>query len=78
MRDLIYEIVRLTRRGSLKDHGRKSTAARVGSIVLRAAARLISVFAAIRDLADAPCEQAVLNALHAGLPKTLSVLEKRV
>jgi hypothetical protein len=61
-----------------KDHGRKCTAAVVLSIVLRAAARLISVSAACRDLAKAPSARAVMTALEDGLPKTLSVLERRV
>jgi putative transposase len=46
--------------------------------VLRAAARMISVFAACRDLANAPSQQAVFDALAAGLPRTLPVLEKRL
>jgi hypothetical protein len=62
----------------LKDHGPLCTAVVVWSVVLRAAARLISVFAACRDLADAPCAQAVYNALSKGLPRTLKVLEKRL
>src|SRR5260370_937460 len=39
---------------------------------------MISVFAACRDLANAPCQQAVLDALVDGLPRTLQVLEKRL
>jgi len=58
--------------------GRKCTPTVVWSIVLRAAARMISVFAACRDLANAPSQQAVFDALEAGLPRTLSVLEKRL
>lgn len=50
----------------------------VWSIVLRAAARMISLFAACRDLAHAPSSQAVFDALLRGLPKTLSVLERRL
>jgi hypothetical protein len=57
---------------------RKCTATVVWSIVLRAAARMISVFAACRDLANAPSQQAVFDALEAGLPRTLPVLEKRL
>jgi hypothetical protein len=48
------------------------------TIVLRAAARSISVSAACRDLAQAPSDQAVMTALHDGLPKTLPVLERRL
>ena len=50
----------------------------VWSILLRAAARTISVFAACADLVRAPSSQAVYDALQAGLPKTLSVLERRL
>ena len=62
----------------MKDHGWKCTAVVVWSIVLRAAARMSSLSAACRDLADGPSDQAVLNALADGLPKTLRVLEDRL
>ena len=63
----------------LKDRGRhKCTPTVVWSIVLRAAARMISIFAACRDLANAPSQQAVFDALEAGLPRTLPVLEDRL
>ena len=62
----------------VKDHGWKCTAAIVLSITLRAAARCISLYAACRDLAKAPSDQAVLTALDDGLPKTLLVLERRL
>jgi hypothetical protein len=64
----------------LKERGQRSkcTATVVWSIVLRAAARMISIFAACRDLSNAPSQQAVFDALEAGLPRTLSVLEKRL
>jgi len=62
----------------LKDHGWLCKATVVWNIVLRAAARTTSIFAACRDLADAPSEQALLNALHEGIPKTLPVLECRL
>jgi DDE family transposase len=64
----------------LKERGRhsKCTSTVVWSIVLRAAARTISIFAACRDLANAPSQQAVFDALEAGLPRTLPVLEKRL
>jgi hypothetical protein len=61
-----------------KDHGWLCTSAVVLSVVLRAAARSISVSAACRDLADGPSDQAVMTALEEGLPKTLSVLERRI
>jgi len=62
----------------LKDHGWLCTATVVWSMVLRAAARMTSIYAACRDLAEAPSEQALFNALHDGLPKTLKVLERRL
>lgn len=39
---------------------------------------MISIFAACADLVRAPSSQAVYDALEAGLPKTLSVLERRL
>ena len=45
---------------------------------LAPAAQTISVFAACRDLANAPSDTSVMGALEAGLPKTLRVLEKRL
>src|SRR5688572_20579201 len=62
----------------LKDHGWLCTATVVWNIVLRAAAQMISIYAACRDLADAPSDTAVFTALVEGLPKTLSVLERRL
>jgi DDE family transposase len=62
----------------LKDHGPLCTATVVWSVLLRAAARLISVFAACRDLSEAPSQHAVFDALLDGLPRTLKVLEKRL
>ncbi len=62
----------------VKDHGWLCTAQVVLSIVLRAAGRCISVFAACRDLVHGPCAQAVMDALAAGLPKTVRVLERRL
>jgi hypothetical protein len=57
---------------------RLCTAAVVWSIVLRAASRMVSVFAACQDLAEAPSSNAVFGALCEGLPKTLPVLERRL
>ena len=62
----------------VKDHGWLCTATVVLGIVLRAAARSISVSAACRDLASGPSDHAVLTALDDGLPKTLAVLERRL
>lgn len=62
----------------LRDHGWLCTATVVLSVVLRAAARCISLSAACRDMARAPSDEAVLTALEEGLPKTLPVLEGRL
>jgi hypothetical protein len=62
----------------LKDHGPFCTAAVVLAIVLRAAARSISISAACCDLRHSPSDHAVLTALDDGLPKTLPVLEHRL
>lgn len=62
----------------VRDHGWKCTASVVLGIVLRAAARSISISAACRDLAQAPSDQAVMTAVGETLPKTLPVLERRV
>lgn len=62
----------------VKDHGWQCTAQVLLGIVLRAAARSISVFAACRDLAGGPCAQAVMDALEETLPKTVPVLEERL
>ena len=61
-----------------KNHGWLCTAALTMGIVLRAAARSISVTAACRDMSGAPSDQAILNAVSDGLPKTLPVLERRI
>lgn len=62
----------------VKDHGWRCTAVVVLNVVLRAAARSISISAACRDLSDGPSDQAVMTALDDGLPKTLSVLERKL
>ncbi len=62
----------------VKDHGWRCTAAVVLNLVMRAAARSISISAACRDLSDGPFDQAVMTALVEGMPKTLSVLEGRL
>ena len=59
-------------------HGFKCTACVVLSIVLRAAARMSSINAACRDLRRGPSDQAVFDALQAGLPRTLKGLEQRL
>lgn len=57
---------------------RKCTVEVIWSILLRAAAQLISISAACLDVDEGPSDQAVFDALEAGLPKTLSVLERRL
>lgn len=61
-----------------KGNRRTCTAEVVWSIVLRAAAQMVSIYAACLDLLNAPSDQAIFDALEAGLPKTLSVLERRL
>lgn len=61
---------------SLKDAGWKCTAQVVWRILLLAAARTISIYAACRDLAGAPTDQAIGNALDAWLPKRTRTLEE--
>ena len=73
-----WAVDRLVEAKLIADHGWLCTAAVVWSVVLRAAARMTSIYAACRDLADAPSNQALLNALNDGLPKTLIVLERRL
>jgi putative transposase len=62
----------------LKDHGWLCTPTVVWGVLLRAAARTVSLFAACADLASGPSSEAVFTALRAGLPKTLKVLERRL
>ena len=57
--------------------GTKCTASTVLQVLLIAAARVVSVFAACRDLADAPSDQTIRNALAASLPQ-LPELERRL
>jgi len=61
-----------------KTSRRTCTAEVLWSIVLRAAAQMISIYAACLDLANGPSDQAVFDTLEAGLPKTLPVLERRL
>jgi putative transposase len=61
----------------LEDHGPKCTAVRIIALLLRAAARMCSIYAACRDLADAASDQAVRNALDAMLPE-IGELQKRI
>lgn len=67
----------LARHLRLPDHGPKATARTVVSVLLYAASRLISLAAACASLLRAPSDQAVHNALHAGLP-ALDLLQRRL
>lgn len=61
----------------LEYQGTKCTAGTLLQILLIAAARTVSIFAACRDLADAPTDQTIRNALQASLPH-ISELERRL
>lgn len=61
----------------LEYEGTKCTASTLLQILLIAAARTVSIYAACRDLADAPTDQTVRNALKASLPEILE-LERRL
>jgi putative transposase len=57
--------------------GRKCTPTVLLQILLIAASRVVSVFAAVRDLADAPSNVTIFNALYATLPQ-VAELERRL
>lgn len=61
----------------LEYQGYKCTTSVLLQILLIAAARVVSLFAACRDLADAPSDQTIRNALAATLPEILE-LERRL
>jgi len=61
----------------LEYQGYKCNGAVLLQILLIAASRVVSIFAACRDLADAPSDDTVLRALYATLPE-LAELEKRL
>ena len=61
----------------LKYEGRKCTTSVLFRILLLAAGRVVSVYAACRDLADAPCSRTVYDALLTTLPD-MRELETRV
>lgn len=63
---------------ALKAGGWKCTTQVVWQIVMLAAARMISLFAACRDLANAPSDERVRQVLKACLPKRPLTLEKRL
>lgn len=57
--------------------GTKCNASILFQVLLMAATRVVSIFAACRDLADAPSDQTIRNALAATLPE-LPELERRL
>jgi len=61
----------------LEYEGRKCTTHVLLQILLIAASRVVSVFAACRDLADAPTSVTIFNALYATLPE-IQELERRL
>jgi putative transposase len=61
----------------LQDAGPKCTASVVLGLLLIAASKLSSIFAACRDLANAPSDQAIRNALIKQLPE-MKELERRL
>lgn len=61
----------------LEYEGRRCTGSTLIQILLIAAARVVSVYAACRDLADAPCDQTIRNALGESLPE-MAELERRL
>jgi hypothetical protein len=73
-----WSLSRLLEARLVKDHGWLCTAALVANLVLRAAARSISVHAACGERPKSPCGDAVMTAVDDGLPKTWSVLEGRL
>lgn len=61
----------------LEYEGTKCTSNMVIQVLLMAAARVTSIFAACRELTDAPSDQTIRNALTASLPER-SELERRL
>lgn len=61
----------------LEYEGTKCAASTLLQVLLIAAARVVSIFAACRDLADAPSDQTIRNALFASLPE-MAELERRL
>jgi len=61
----------------LEYQGYKCSTSTLLQVLLIAAARVVSVFAACRDLADAPSDQTIRNALAATLPE-IAELERRL
>ena len=61
----------------LEYEGTKCTASTLLQVLLIAASRMVSVYAACRDLAAAPCDQTIRNALGESLPEMAEV-ERRL
>jgi hypothetical protein len=61
----------------LEYQGRNCTGNTVIQILLIAASRVVSVFAACQDLANAPCDDTIRNALDGSLPE-IAELERRL
>jgi len=61
----------------LEYEGRTCNASTLLQVLLLAASRMASIFAVCRDLADAPCDQTIRNALGKALPD-ISELERRL
>src|SRR5262245_18924527 len=61
----------------LEYEGTKCTGHTVIEILLIAASRVVSIFAACRDLADAPSDQTIRNALADSLPN-ITELQRRL
>jgi hypothetical protein len=72
-----HTLARLTAHLRLPDHSRRCPATVVFQVVLAAAARLCSIFAAARRLATAPSDQTIRTALAGGLPDR-DELERRL
>jgi hypothetical protein len=72
-----YTLDRLTTHLRFPDHSRRCPATVVFQVVLAAAARLCSIFAATRRLATAPSDQTIRTALVGGLPDR-DELERRL
>lgn len=61
----------------LEYEGTRCTASTLFQVLLIAASRMASVFAVCRDLADAPCDQTIRNALNESLPE-IPELQRRL
>lgn len=62
----------------LEYQGTKCTTSVLMRILLIAAARMSSILATCRDLADGPCDQTVRNALAAAMPDDIDEVQRRL